>query len=74
MLLPILDQETVLLDFDPYSLKTYNVMQAAIAINAIDSQRRDQVCLIAHFVFDGSLILFDLRLGLLVPSFRAYFI
>ncbi|CAL1705728.1 unnamed protein product [Somion occarium] len=42
ILLPILSHETVLLDLDPYALKTYNVMQATIAVNAIDSERVDQ--------------------------------
>ncbi|KAI0784409.1 SNF2 family N-terminal domain-containing protein [Abortiporus biennis] len=41
VLLPILMQETVLLDLDVYGVKTYNVMQAVIAINAIDSERTD---------------------------------
>ena len=43
VLLPMLTQETVLLDLDPYSLKTYNVMQAGIILNAVDSERVDQV-------------------------------
>ncbi|KAJ3530656.1 hypothetical protein NM688_g7678 [Phlebia brevispora] len=42
ILLPLMSQETVLLDLDPYALKTYNAMQAMIAINAIDSERIDQ--------------------------------
>lgn len=43
VLLPLLQQEIVLLDLDFYALKTYNVMQATIAINAVDSERTDQV-------------------------------
>ncbi|KAI0929045.1 hypothetical protein AcW2_004861 [Taiwanofungus camphoratus] len=42
VLLPLLQQEIVLLDLDFYALKTYNVMQATIAINAVDSERTDQ--------------------------------
>ncbi|KAH9928494.1 P-loop containing nucleoside triphosphate hydrolase protein [Epithele typhae] len=40
--LPALHSDVVLLDLDPYAVKTYNYMQAVIAINAIDSQRTDQ--------------------------------
>ena len=43
ILLPILHHEIILLDLDPYGVKTYNVMQASVAINAIDSERVDQV-------------------------------
>ncbi|KAH9950194.1 SNF2 family N-terminal domain-containing protein [Amylocystis lapponica] len=42
VLLPFMNQETVLLHLDPYALKTYNIMQAVIAVNAIDSQRVGQ--------------------------------
>ena len=40
--LPFLDHETVLLDMDHYAVKTYNLIQATIAVNAIDSERKDQ--------------------------------
>ncbi len=40
--LPPLTQETVLLDLDPLAVKSYNAFQAAIVINAIDSERKDQ--------------------------------
>ncbi|EKM55021.1 uncharacterized protein PHACADRAFT_142857 [Phanerochaete carnosa HHB-10118-sp] len=39
VLLPMLDQETVLLDLEPMGVKTYNVLQASIAINAVTSER-----------------------------------
>ena len=43
VILPPVTQESVLLDLDPYVRKSFNAMQAAIIINAIDSQRTDQV-------------------------------
>lgn len=33
--------ESVLLDLDSYLVKSYNTLQATIAINAIDSQQTD---------------------------------
>jgi hypothetical protein len=39
VVLPMLYQETVLLDLDPLGVKTYNVLQAIIAINAVTSER-----------------------------------
>lgn len=43
VILPPVKQEAILLDLDHYAVKSYNAMQATIAINAIDSQRTDQV-------------------------------
>ncbi len=40
--LPFLEHDTILLDMDSYAVKTYNLIQATIALNAVDSERRDQ--------------------------------
>lgn len=44
VVLPPLKQDIAWLDLDNFSRKSYNAMQAVIAINAIDTQRVDVVC------------------------------
>ncbi|KAH8828285.1 P-loop containing nucleoside triphosphate hydrolase protein [Flagelloscypha sp. PMI_526] len=40
--LPPMQHESVLLDLDPYALKSFNMLQVIIIVNAIDSERKDQ--------------------------------
>ena len=40
---PPVEHELIFLDLDPVAVKSYNVLQAIIATNAVDSQRTEQV-------------------------------
>ncbi|PFH51695.1 hypothetical protein AMATHDRAFT_142017 [Amanita thiersii Skay4041] len=42
VILPPVIHNSVILDLEPYAVKSYNAMQAALAINAVDSQRTGQ--------------------------------
>ncbi|KAK1224204.1 hypothetical protein PQX77_012904 [Marasmius sp. AFHP31] len=42
VVLPKLEHESVFLNLEPYAAKSYNALQAAVAINAIDSERTDK--------------------------------
>ena len=43
IVLPPLKESTVLLDLHPYSLIHFNLLQAVVAVNAVDSERTDIV-------------------------------
>jgi hypothetical protein len=43
IVLPPMKHHIVYMDLNEYALKSYNALQAGIAINAIDSERTDQV-------------------------------
>ena len=43
VVLPPFKHEYILLDMDPYAVKTYNVLLASVVVNAIDSERTDIV-------------------------------
>ena len=47
--LPTMSRETVMLHLDPYARISYNLLQASIAINAIDSERVGPVSFMHYF-------------------------
>lgn len=71
VLLPPMKEETILLDLDPYAQISFNVFLSSIVINAVDSERRDQVCLSSsayNYLFELTTILTD-RITSFIPSF-----
>ena len=65
VLLPPMTKEVVLLDLDEMGALTYNVLQSLIAVNAVDSERKDQVWFRCHL--SGHLN--SLHPGLSLPYF-----
>lgn len=43
VIIPPMRHTPIYMDLDAYAAKSYNAMQASIAINAIDSERKDLV-------------------------------
>lgn len=43
VLLPPMTHDIIYMDLDDYALKSYNAMQAGLAVNAIDSEREGPV-------------------------------
>ena len=68
VMLPPITQETVLLDLDPIVLKSYNALQAAVAVNAIDSERKDQASTLIE-VLSNWYLCSEAFLGLPFPPF-----
>ena len=65
VVLPPVKQEAILLDLDPFVIKSFNALQAGLILNAVDSERKDQVsALVALFSVQSYLF----TLGLHVPS------
>lgn len=55
VLLPPMKHDIIYMDLDSYALKSYNAMQASLAINAIDSEREGAVSRHASMLCSSSL-------------------
>lgn len=76
VLLPPMKEETILLDLDPYAQMSFNVFLSSIVINAVDSERRDQVCLSSsayNYLFKLTTIFTD-RITSFIPLFVSFLV
>lgn len=65
IVLPPLRELTVLLDLDKYALMSFNLLQALVAVNAVDSERTDMVNLFRSET--AQIVLYVLSTGLPLP-------
>lgn len=69
VVLPSIKHENVFLDLDQFCVRAYNLQQGSVAVNAVDSERKDQVRHIFYLLICWSDILF--RIICFTPGYVA---